>query len=284
MIITPSFARLSHQCLQFINQGSTLVHLEEESGRTCMCFLRLEADNSTLTWKKPNWSALRGNISSLPDYVLRGDFEYSSIQAMYTRYCSGENVIDCMEEGYLDLTILKGVCWAHEDDIDLSTTCKRYGLQDITPDKNCLCLTYGNSVADNKHLRFVGPTHVIKTWYQGLKTICQAVTKLHKQTDKRIQWLKMQYLQLYYDSEKCQGPTPAEAIRVSNSSYLSFMLHVFLLWTVLHKYHASVKQLSNLWIAMAVQEAQVVCIRVFNSLLIAVFALRCWPTTDIVCM
>ncbi|XP_053407871.1 uncharacterized protein LOC123546334 isoform X3 [Mercenaria mercenaria] len=214
MIITPTFARLSHQCLQFINQGSTLVHLEEESGRTCMCFLRLEADNATLTWKKPNWSALRGNISSLPDYVLRGDFDYSSIQAMYTRYCSGENVFDSMEEGYLDLTVLKDVSWAHEDDIDLSTTSKRYGLEDIAPEKNCVCLTYGGSLAENKHLHFVGPTNVVKTWYQGLQTICQAVKKLHKQTDKRIQWLKMQYLQLFYDSEKCQGPTPAEAIRV----------------------------------------------------------------------
>lgn len=214
MIITPSFARLNHQCLQFMNHGSTLVHLEEESARTCMCFLRLEADNATLTWKKPNWSALRGNISSLPDYVLRGDFDYSSIQAMYTRYCSGENVFDSMEEGYLDLTILKDVCWAHEDEIDLSTTSKRYGMEDITPEKNCLCLTYGSSLAENKHIHFVGPTNIVKMWYQGLQTICQAVKKLHKQTDKRIQWLKIQYLQLYYDSEKCQGPTPADAILV----------------------------------------------------------------------
>ncbi|KAH3786899.1 hypothetical protein DPMN_165014, partial [Dreissena polymorpha] len=214
MLITPSFAGLSHQCLQFMNHGSTVVHLEEESGRVCMCFLRLEADNITLTWKKPNWSALSGNVTSLPDYYLRGDFDYSSIQAMYTRYCGGDYVYEAMEEGYLDLASLKNITLCHEDDIDLTTTSKRYGLDGLTPGKNCLCLTYGSSLAENKHIYFVGPNLVAKMWYQGLTTICHAVKKLHRQTDKRIQWLKMQYLQLYYDNEKCQGPTPAEAIRV----------------------------------------------------------------------
>lgn len=214
MIITPSFAKLSHQCLQFMNHGSTVVHLEEESGRVCMCFLRLEADNVTLTWKKPNWSALRGNASNLQDFVLRGDFDYSSIQSMYTRYCGGDNVYESMEEGYLDLTILKDVSWCRDVDIDLTTTSKRFGLEDISAERNCLCVTYGSTLAENKHIYFVGPNLVIHMWYRGLTSMCQAVKKLRRQTDKRIQWLKMQYLQLYYDSEKCQGPTPAEAIRV----------------------------------------------------------------------
>lgn len=216
MVITPSFAGISHQCLQFMNHGSTVVHLEEESGRVCMCFLRLEADNVTLTWKKPNWSALRGNLTSLPDYVLRGDFDYSSIQAMFTRYCSGDYVYESIEEGYLDLTNLKDVCWCHDDDIDLSTTSKRYGLENITPEKNCFCITYGNSLAENKHLYFVCTDHCAKMWYQGLQKLCFGVRRLHRQTDKRIQWLKSQYLQLYYDNERCQGPTPAEAIRVGS--------------------------------------------------------------------
>lgn len=219
MIITPSFASLTHHCLQFMNHGSTVVHMEEESGRVCMCFLRLEADNVTLTWKKPNWSALRGNVSSPPDYVLRGDFDYSSIQAMYTRYCGGDYVFDGMEDGYLDLAILKDVSWCRDVDIDLSTTSKRFGLEDISAERNCICLTYGCSLAENKHIYFVGPTLVIKIWYQGLTSMCLAVKKLRRLTDKRIQWLKMQYLQLYYDSEKCQGPTPAEAIRVSSILY-----------------------------------------------------------------
>ncbi|WAR21471.1 PLCE1-like protein [Mya arenaria] len=214
MVLTPSYATLGHQCLQFMNHGSTVVHVDEESGRVCMCFMRLEADNVTLTWKKPNWSALRGNVSSLPDYVLRGDFDYSSIQAMYTRYCGGDHVYESIEEGYLDLTNLKEVSWCHEDIIDLTTTSKRFGLDDITPEKNCLCLTYGSTLAENKHLFFAGPNHCAQMWYQGLSKLCQAVRKLHRQTDKRIQWLKMQYLQLYYDNERCQGPTPAEAIRV----------------------------------------------------------------------
>ncbi len=33
-------------------------------------------------------------------------------------------------------------------------------------------------------------------------------------TDQRIQWLKEQYLQLYYEADRKQGPTPAEAIKV----------------------------------------------------------------------
>ena len=214
MIVTPSFARLSHQTLQFMNHGSTVVHFEEESSRSCICFLRLESDNVTLTWRKPDWSALRGNASSLPDYVLRGDFDSNSTQAMYMRYCGGEHVYYSIEEGYLDISVLKHVSWASSDDIDLASISKRYAMENITVEDNCICLSYGTTLAENKHLHFVGPSNIIKTWYRGLENLCHAAKRLRQQIDKRIQWLKIQYLQLYYESERCQGPTPAEAIRV----------------------------------------------------------------------
>ena len=215
MIITPRFAQLDHQCLQIMNHGSTLIHIEDESGRSCMSFIKLESDNSTLTWRKPNWSALRSNSLTLPDYVLRGDFDYSSIQAMYTRYCSGEVVYDTLEEGYLDVTLVKDVCYADEDSVDLAPVSKRFGLENITARSNCICLIYGSSIPENKKLYFAGPKGMIRTWYHGLCKLCQAAYRLRRQIDKRIQWLKIQYLQLYYENEKCQGPTPAEAITVS---------------------------------------------------------------------
>jgi hypothetical protein len=51
-------------------------------------------------------------------------------------------------------------------------------------------------------------------WYSGLKRLVRAARKLSWQTDKRVQSLKVQYLQLFYENEKCLGPTPAEAIKV----------------------------------------------------------------------
>ena len=216
MIITPSFAQLDHQNLQIMNHGSTLIHIEDESGRSCMSFLKLESDNSTLTWKKPNWSALRSNSLTLPDYVLRGDFDYSSIQAMYTRYCSGEAIYDTLEDGYLDVTLVKDVCYADEDSVDLAPVSKRYGLEHLSARTNCICLIYGTTIAENRKVYFVGPKNMINIWYRGLCKLCQAAYRLRRQIDRRIQWLKYQYLQLFYESEKCRGPTPAEAITVGH--------------------------------------------------------------------
>lgn len=42
----------------------------------------------------------------------------------------------------------------------------------------------------------------------------RAQRRLASVSDKRLSWLKEQYLKLYFEDEACSGPKPAEAIKV----------------------------------------------------------------------
>lgn len=52
-----------------------------------------------------------------------------------------------------------------------------------------------------------------RTWYQGLCSVVRGLKRQLQQSDRRIIWLKEQYLQLYYE-EGCCGPLTVDAIRV----------------------------------------------------------------------
>lgn len=130
------------------------------------------------------------------------------------RYSEGILVCDNLEEGFIDLSIVKEVSLGREG-TDLTVICKRHGLEELSQSQNWISILYGTNLADNHWLHFVAPTNVAHVWYSGLKCLVTAAQTQKRRSDKRIQWLKEQYLQLYYCDNKCQGPTPAEAIKVS---------------------------------------------------------------------
>lgn len=209
--ITAKLSRLDHHTLQCMHHGSTVIHWEPDSGRSQLCCFKLEGNNGVLTWHKPMWSALKGG--SVPDYVLKGDFESGPSKGLCERYCTGELVDDGLEEGYIDLSVIKDVTLGDES-CDLSSVSRRHAI-DVSNGKNCICLHYGTNIAENKVLYFVAPSLMATVWARGLRKLVKAAQKLKLQTDRRIHWLKVQYLKLYFEYDKCQGPTPAEAIKVS---------------------------------------------------------------------
>ncbi|KAK7508646.1 hypothetical protein BaRGS_00000212, partial [Batillaria attramentaria] len=215
MIVTPRLAELDHHSLQCVNHGTTLVRWEEDSGRSCLVYMRLESDNCTLTWCRPSWSSLRGAMNP-PDYVLRGEGDHPpSLQLMCARYASGaeSTCYDGVEEGFIDIFTVKDVFMGDEA-VDLNCIARRHSLLDMTHDDNCITILYGSNLAENRRLCLVAPSRTAAVWYRSLRHLQAAATKIRHQTDKRGLWLKQQYLQLYYESEKCQGPTPADAIKV----------------------------------------------------------------------
>ena len=212
MIVTPKMARLSHHHLQCMHHGSTIIHLDDDRSRSYMCYLKLESDNATLSWHKPSWSSLMS--SSISDYSLKGETDSLSTQVLCMRYSSGEDINDLPEEGYIDLKLVKDVFTGQDEQIDLSAISKRYGMDQIDPGHNMICVLYGTGHSENRKLYFVAPHKVARIWLIGLQKLVRAFHKLQWQTDKRVQHLKTQYLQLFYENERCQGPTPAEAIKV----------------------------------------------------------------------
>ncbi|XP_021351592.1 uncharacterized protein LOC110449213 [Mizuhopecten yessoensis] len=214
VVITSKLAGLSHHWLQCMHHGSTVIHIEDDSCRTYVCYLKLELDNTTLTWRKPSWSSLMPGNTSYPDYMLKGESDSSSTQALSIRYTGGEDVYDTLEEGFVDLKLVKEISHGNEESLDLNLVGKRHSMDDLEAKVNSICILYGSGHLENKRLWFVAPKNVCKIWLLGLQRLIKAAHKLRRQTDKRIQLLKNQYLQLYYDNEKCVGPSPAEAIKV----------------------------------------------------------------------
>jgi len=89
---------------------------------------------------------------------------------------------------------------------------------------NCLTLMFGVGLSDNRVVEFVAPSHVARLWKRGLSRLVAASQRRGRRSDqdRRVQWLKEQYLQLYFDAGRCHGPTPAEAIRVRDYMLLQF--------------------------------------------------------------
>lgn len=215
MLITRKMAKIDSQTLQSLHHGTTVVRVEEDSNRSCMCYLKLEIDNSTLTWRKQSWSSLSASSSTYPDFALKGESDSSSTQVLCMRYSGGEDVYETLEEGFIDLRLVKEV--SRKNDLtmnDLGIIMKRHSMENLDSQKNVISILYGASYSENRKIYFVVPKFTCRMWYSGLVRLVRAARRLSWQTDKRVQCLKVQYLQLFYENEKCLGPTPAEAIKV----------------------------------------------------------------------
>ena len=215
MVIPVKLAKISHHQLQLLHHGTTAVRWDSNSNHNAICHLRLENDNGTLSWGRPDWSALRGSMNAPPDYILKGEPDLKMTPGLSAKYQSGLSLVEDVEEGYIDLSLVKEVTIGSIGDYALIA--RRHSLMEITKD-NCLTLLYGSNISENKYLEFILPTNLVCLWYSGLRHLVQGTVMLRRNiTDRRVQWLKEQYLQLYFEADKCQGPTPAEAIRVGFS-------------------------------------------------------------------
>ena len=138
---------------------------------------------------------------------------FSLFPGLTTKYVAGIQVCEDLEDGHIDVNLIKKVVPGSES-IDLQAVCKRH-LLDASIMQNCVTICYGHNMADNRHLEFVMPTLVAKSFQCGLQKLVRAVLiqkRFH--TDRRIQWLKELYLQLYYENGREHGPLHAEAIKV----------------------------------------------------------------------
>lgn len=54
----------------------------------------------------------------------------------------------------------------------------------------------------------------------GLRAVVKALRRVLGKPDRRVFWLKEQYLQLFFEEGHCLAPTMADAIRVSFSYIL----------------------------------------------------------------
>lgn len=54
-----------------------------------------------------------------------------------------------------------------------------------------------------------------RVWYNGLSWLIKGLARQQSLSDRRLLWLREQYMQLYHEDGYCCGPLAADAIRVS---------------------------------------------------------------------
>ncbi|XP_041818263.1 1-phosphatidylinositol 4,5-bisphosphate phosphodiesterase epsilon-1 isoform X2 [Chelmon rostratus] len=177
---------------QFLLQGATVIHYDQDSHLSARCLLRLQPDNTTLTWGKPQ----SGGAS--PTEQPLG---------------LGQTVVAGLAEGLLDLGVVKAVFLGHQG-VDVHAVCLQNKLSQMTVEENGLSLLYGLSTTDNRLLHFVAPNHTARTLHKGLSELVNATRKLKKFPDQRLQWLRRQYVSLYQEDGRYEGPTLAHAIEL----------------------------------------------------------------------
>uniref|UniRef100_A0AAQ5ZRG0 Phosphoinositide phospholipase C n=1 Tax=Amphiprion ocellaris TaxID=80972 RepID=A0AAQ5ZRG0_AMPOC len=177
---------------QFLLQGATVIHYDQDSHLTARCLLRLQPDNTTLTWGKPQ----SGGAS--PTEQPLG---------------LGQTVVAGLAEGLLDLSVVKAVFLGHQG-VDVHAVCLQNKLCQMTVEENGLSLLYGVSTTDNRLLHFVAPNYTAQMLHKGLSELVNATRKLKKFPDQRLQWLRKQYVSLYQEDGRYEGPTLAQAIEL----------------------------------------------------------------------
>uniref|UniRef100_A0A3P9CDJ3 Phosphoinositide phospholipase C n=1 Tax=Maylandia zebra TaxID=106582 RepID=A0A3P9CDJ3_9CICH len=183
---------LQPEIYQFLLQGATVIHYDQDGHGSARCLLRLQPDNTTLTWGKPQ----SGGPSPAEQPLGLG-----------------QPVVAGLAEGLLDLGIVKAVFLGHQG-VDVHAVCLQNKLSQMTVEENGLSLLYGLSTTDNRLLHFVAPNHTAQMLYKGLSELVNATRKLKKFPDQRLQWLRKQYVSLYQEDGRYEGPTLAHAIEL----------------------------------------------------------------------
>ncbi|XP_071449033.1 1-phosphatidylinositol 4,5-bisphosphate phosphodiesterase epsilon-1-like [Hetaerina americana] len=217
---------IDHHVLQVLHHGTTAVHWEPEGGRTALVYIRLERSCATLTWSRPTWSGLRGgggggsssSSSSSPDYTLKADPEEAVSPGLLLRLSADgapTSPPPSLDEGFLDLPAVKEVVLGggRERGAEAAAAARRFGLERRPGEETALAIVYGANLSDNRALFFLCPPTLCGMWYSGLSRVVRGLKRQLQLSDRRMLWLKEQYLQLYFE-DNCCGPNTAEAIRI----------------------------------------------------------------------
>uniref|UniRef100_A0A8C5CJ15 Phosphoinositide phospholipase C n=1 Tax=Gadus morhua TaxID=8049 RepID=A0A8C5CJ15_GADMO len=177
---------------QFLLQGATVIHYDQDSHLSARCLLTLQPDNTTLTWGKASsrarWAPL--HEASIPK-PLFNDARSSSTHETLLFYC-----------------IIHFITHYHKMFVVIFTavemTKKRIG--------NIILIDCDS--ASDRLLHFVAPNHTAQALHKGLSELVNATRKLKRFPDQRLQWLRRQYVSLYQEDGRYEGPSLAQAIEL----------------------------------------------------------------------
>ncbi|ODN01451.1 1-phosphatidylinositol 4,5-bisphosphate phosphodiesterase epsilon-1 [Orchesella cincta] len=201
--------------LQILHHGCTALHLDSD-GRPAFVWVKLERSCGTVTWSKPVWSSLSLIFYSMltprrclcyPASHKYGEgWSGSSGAGSSGPTGLGPDVANiASEDGYIDLNGVKEVEIGCRD-IDVAAAMKRYGAENWPINETCISLVFGMVLSDNRYTAFVFPPRLATIWLNGLRAVVKSLRRVIGKPDRRLVWLKEQYLQLYYEDARCLLP------------------------------------------------------------------------------
>ncbi|CAH0559692.1 unnamed protein product [Brassicogethes aeneus] len=237
--MSSSHTKIDQHVMQILQHGSTVVLWEGVDGssnslgpRGVLQYLRLDRSLTTLTWVRPSWSGLRaGNASDscepvLSDFNLNFNPEDTLAPGLLTKLALQSNgeqsTSSTLDDGFLDLCAVKEVQLGGRDaekEGELATMARRYGLGHGQGNECAISIVYGNNLCDNRLLYIVCPPAECRVWFSGLQWLVKGLSRQMSLCDRRLLWLREQYVQLYHEDGYCCGPLAADAIRVLLQSF-----------------------------------------------------------------
>ncbi|XP_060525896.1 1-phosphatidylinositol 4,5-bisphosphate phosphodiesterase epsilon-1-like isoform X2 [Cylas formicarius] len=229
--LSSSHTKVDQHVMQILHHGSTVVLWEGQENQTqgaskgAFLYLRLDRSSTVLTWVRPSWSALKSGNSNdcdpfSQDFNLSFNPEDTLAAGQLTKLAlqsTGEQTAGTtLDDGFLDLTCIKEVHLGGRDverEAELAAAARRYGLTHESGNECALTILYGTGLSDNRLLYVVCPPAECRVWYSGLYWLIRGLSRLNSLCDKRLLWLREQYLQLYHEDGYCCGPLAADAIR-----------------------------------------------------------------------
>lgn len=189
------------------------------------------------------------------EYAFSSDADLRISPALMCRYQMQQSYrCDEFDDGFIDIAVIKDFSTSAAPSVDSATvfssnpgsssavTSRRlnvHGLSGVATSGTsaaaaglqhsftgcvktnvCLTLLFGVGTTDNRTVEFIVPPRVAQIWQRGLTHLVNTARAMWRRggdVDLRVQWLQEQYLQLYFDTGRCHGPTPAEAIKVCSS-------------------------------------------------------------------
>ncbi|XP_031435387.1 1-phosphatidylinositol 4,5-bisphosphate phosphodiesterase epsilon-1-like isoform X3 [Clupea harengus] len=195
---------------QFLLQGATVIHYEQDTHQTARCLLRLQPDNCFLTWAKIHGGCPTNGRLRSPGTSGGSGQDFPHVRP---QWC-GQSVLSGLADGFLDLGVVKGVFLGHPG-ADVASVCAQNKLPVVlSAQDSALTLLYGTHTTENRLLHFVGPAHTVRTLHDGLSRLVGALRRMRRFPDQRLHWLRRQYVNLYQEDGRYEGPTLAQAIEL----------------------------------------------------------------------
>ncbi|KAF5272994.1 hypothetical protein FQA39_LY07643 [Lamprigera yunnana] len=230
--LSSPLTKIDQHVIQILHHGSTVVLWEGIEGPTppggprgILQYLRLDRSSTTLTWVRPSWSGLKTGYSNetdpfSTDFNLSFNPEETLAPGLLTKLAlqgAGEQSIgSSLDDGFLDLLVVKEVHLGGRDsekEIELAAVSRRYGLTHEPGNECALTILYGYGLSDNRLLYIVCPPSICRIWFSGLSWLIHGLIRQESLCDRRLYWLREQYMQLYHEDGYCCGPLAADAIR-----------------------------------------------------------------------